>query len=100
MRPVVLGALANLREVMCDHIVTDKGHRSHSSGRTIVMFWVKQPSAVETDGRSTIISPQPMQMPLVDEEQSDSNRARDNDDKCERCGTTVPTGESAHTEKV
>ena len=58
-RPVVLGALASLREVMADHIVTDKGH-SHKSllGKTVVAFWVKsplvQPPGVTATERDTL----------------------------------------------
>ena len=43
-RPSVMNALMGLQAAMDYGVVTDKGHRSKSSGKSTVEFWIKQPS--------------------------------------------------------
>ena len=43
-RPSVMNALMALQAAMDYSIVTDKGHRSKSAGKSTVEFWIKQPS--------------------------------------------------------
>ena len=38
-----MAALSAAQLALSSSIVSDKGHRSHSNGRTIVEFWVQQP---------------------------------------------------------
>ena len=44
-RPCVLHALNSVKLAMADAVVTDKGHKHHSSKRSVVEYWVRIPGA-------------------------------------------------------
>jgi len=47
-RPCILAALTSLHAAVLTSIVTDKGHKSHTNGNTIVEFWIQQPPMEST----------------------------------------------------
>ena len=53
-RPGLFAALLAVETALKTCIVTDKGHRSHTTGQSIIEFWMKQPT--EPNCVDTILS--------------------------------------------